>query len=296
MDETDLERLRAIPLDAVLERFGARRAANDRKHNWKLPGSRITVHGALFYDHVREAGGQGAIDLACHLGGFGFREALDWLAAGTFPPPRSSNPAPLAAPRVIYPVPPPDPGQLERVRAYLTDTRAIPAPIVARAIATRQLYADARGNAVFVLRDQAMKPVGVELRGSEAQPFHRVAGARKGLFFARMGKSREAAFVESAIEALSYLALRPGRLAISTTGNAVTLPEAMAQRLLGLGYRLHAAFNADAEGDRMAARLIAQSGGRMQRDRPVGAKDWNDLLVAARQSRSSPEHEHALAR
>lgn len=269
MDESDLQRVRAIPLEAVLERFGARRARNDPKRNWKCEASRITVRGALFYDHVREAGGCGAIDLACHLGGWGFREALAWLGGDSA---LIEQARPMVSPSSeesrSLPPPIPDPSQLSRVRRYLTRERAIPKGIVERLIDKGQLFADAKGNAVFVLRDEALKAVGYELRGTSGKPFHCVAGERKGLFFARLSKDKVATFVESGIEALSYLALHPKRLAISTTGNAVELPEVMGGRLLDLGYRLYAGFNANREGDRMSQRLTERLGGRMLRDRP----------------------------
>jgi hypothetical protein len=290
-----ISQARAVPLEDVLERFGAHRARNDPKRNWKLDGSRITVHGALFYDHVREAGGGGAIDPACHLGGWNFREAMAWLtgdpdllrsgrerlAGGGSSASRSAS-AP-EGPRTLPP-PIPDPTNLPRVRAYLTGPRAIPDAIVERGIAKGEVFADTKGNAVFVLRNERLNPVGDELRGTRGRPFHSVAGDRKGLFFARLTHNREATFVESGIEALSYLAFRPDRTAISTTGNSGELTEAVGRRLLALGYALFSGFNADAAGDRMAQRLAERLDGCIQRHRPdagVG-KDWNDQLVARR--------------
>jgi hypothetical protein len=301
MDSLVISQTRAIPLEDVLERFGARRARNDPKRNWKLDGSRITVRGALFYDHVREAGGGGAIDLACHLGGWTFRDAMAWLtgdgallSSGVERLAGGSSLASSVSSRTdvsrSLPPPIPDPARLAQVRAYLTGTRAIPAAIVERGIAKGEVFADARGNVVFVLRDERLDPVGYELRGTRGKPFHRVAGQKKGLFFAQLTRNREATFVESGIEALSYLALQPNRTAISTTGNSGELAGNVGRCLLDLGYALFSGFNADEAGDRMAQRLAERLDGRLQRHRPdpsVG-KDWNDQLVARRNAALRP--------
>jgi hypothetical protein len=314
MDFSVISQSRAIPLEDVLERFGARRAVNDPKRNWKLDGSRITVHGALFYDHLREAGGGGAIDLACHLGGWKFREAVAWLMGdGALPragQERLADGGSIAS-RASFgtdasqslPPPIPDPAKLAHVRAYLTGTRAIPAAIVERGITKGEVFADPKGNVVFVLRDERLNPVGYELRGTRGKPFHCIAGAKKGLFFARLTRNHEATFVESGIEALSYLALHPNRTAISTTGNSGDLAEQVGRRLLTMGYSLFAGFNADEAGDRMAQRLAERLEGRIQRHRPDPGlgKDWNDHLVARRkdgprQSNAVMEASHAPTR
>lgn len=69
MDDTEISRVRAIPLEAVLERFGAERDPQDPRRNWRIADSRITVSGERFYDHNRASGGGGSIDLYVHLQG-----------------------------------------------------------------------------------------------------------------------------------------------------------------------------------------------------------------------------------
>src|SRR5450755_3403164 len=86
MDKVDIARIRALPLEAVLQRLGAERDPKDPAHNWRLGFSRITVTDARFFDHnaagalhrMREgrAGGGGAIDLVQYLKDIGFREAV----------------------------------------------------------------------------------------------------------------------------------------------------------------------------------------------------------------------------
>ena len=86
MDKDDIARIRALPLEAVLQHLGAERDPKDPAHNWRLGASRITVTDARFYDHnaagalhrMRDgrAGGGGAIDLVQYLKDVGFREAV----------------------------------------------------------------------------------------------------------------------------------------------------------------------------------------------------------------------------
>lgn len=286
MDAIDLRRLRELPLDAVLESFGARRDPKDPRRNWRLDHHRITVTGDKFYDHDSAIGGGGAIDLALHLLGRPPRHpSADDLARaarhlGTTPQPASAAPAPIP---IAPQAPAPDLTQLPRVRAYLTQRRAIPGALVERELARGTLFADRHANAVFRLVDETGQPFGFEKRGTGERPFHSVYG-HKGLFITGRRDSGTAAFVESAIEALSYVALHGG-LAISTTGNAVDLPMRMARHLQARGHRLVAAFNADRDGDRFAQRFIDHLGA-VERDRPAGAKDWNQLLQTRRAERA----------
>lgn len=287
MEANELNRLRAVPLETVLEGFGLRRDCRDPRRNWRGEGHRITVTGDRFFDHSVEAGGGGALDLTLHLmghdmrraGASAFREAASWLGASQ----RVQNvQAPAVTPEVAPAAPPtPTPARLPRVRWYLTDRRGLPRALVDAHIERGRLFADERGNAVFQLRDEAGRPVGYEKRGTADKPFHAVHGD-KGLYIAGSARHGTAVFVESAIEALSYVSLHPASLAISTTGNAIERPERVARLLHARGLSIVAAFNADASGERFAERFAQRLGLPVRRDRP-GAKDWNDQLVASRE-------------
>jgi hypothetical protein len=145
------------------------------------------------------------------------------------------------------------------------------------------VFADARGNVVFRLRDEAGQEVGYEVRGTYEKPYHSVHG-EKGLFITKGDRTRSAAFVESGIEALSYCALRGTGLILSTTGSAIERPATMARLLQARGYEIVTAFNADKSGDRMADRMRELVGSGVRRDRPPGdrGKDWNEQLKSLR--------------
>jgi hypothetical protein len=297
MDKDDIARIRALPLEAVLHSLGAVRDPKDPARNWRLGGSRITVTDARFYDHnaagalhrMREgrAGGGGAIDLVQYLKDIGFREAVRELGGLASPREASGSAtakaatAPLSADARARPTPAAD--RAARAHWYLTAARMIPEAIVEQEMQSGRVFADARGNVVFRLRDEAGQEVGYEVRGTYEKPYHSVHG-EKGLFITKGDDTRSAAFVESGIEALSYRALRGTGLILSTTGSAIERPATMARLLKARGYAIVTAFNADKSGDRMADRMRELVGSGVRRDRPPGdrGKDWNEQLKSLR--------------
>ncbi|MCU0669313.1 MAG: DUF3991 and toprim domain-containing protein [Myxococcota bacterium] len=310
IDDGELARVRAIPLSGVLEGLGASRDPKDPKRNWRLGASRISVDDARWYDQNGAGathrlrggqGGAGAVDLLMYLRDLAFADAVrelgGWDPGAIATATRDAEV--LRRTPAAHERPGPDPRHTATVHRYLTIERAIPARLVELAMASGQVFADQRANAVFRLTDTTGETIGYELRGTRAgSTFHGVRG-EKGLFLPmRPDGVREAAFVESGIEALSYQALAPQRLVVSTTGSAVARPLAMARHLLARGYRLIAAFNADPAGDRMAVRLAEALGAPLERHRPE-RKDWNLVLQdrrGPRVTRPEPRAEDVLMR
>ena len=297
MDKDEIARVRDLPLEVVLQRLGAERDPKDPAHNWRLGASRITVTDERFYDHnqagalhrMREgrAGGGGAIDLVQYLKDIGFREAVREL--GGLADSRESpisvtvKTGPIQKSTEARPEPSPAPDRAARAHWYLTTVRRIPESIVDQEMRSGRVFADARGNVVFRLRDEAGQEVGYEVRGTYEKPYHSVHG-EKGLFISKADGARSAAFVESGIEALSYRALRATGLILSTTGSAIERPATMARLLMARGYEIVTAFNADKSGDRMAERMRELLGSEVRRDRPLSdrGKDWNEQLKSLR--------------
>jgi hypothetical protein len=302
MEKDDIARIRALPLEAVLQRLGAERDPKDPAHNWRLGASRITVTDARFYDHngagalhrMRDgrAGGGGAIDLVQYLKDVGFREAvreLDGLEVSRAVAPVVPSASSTLESADTRPLPTPSRDRAARAHWYLTAVRMIPEAIVEQEMRTGRVFADARGNVVFRLRDEAGREVGYEVRGTYDKPYHSVHG-EKGMFVTKGDGARNVAFVESGIEALSYRALRGTGLIVSTTGSAIEKPATMARLLKTRGYEIVTAFNADKIGDRMADRLRELVGSEVRRDRPSGerGKDWNEHLKSLRAEHQGP--------
>jgi Protein of unknown function (DUF3991)/Toprim-like len=268
------QRLRAIPLERVLPLCGGQPDHDDR-HKWHTPAGTLSVTGAKFINWTSGRGGGGAIDLVIHLHSLDFKSALDWLAdhfAGVLlPEPMSLTP--VSALRL----PKPAPSQLTRLRDYLIVQRGLPSSLVASLIDSGSLYADARANAVFLLRTEQQVPVGAELRGTTPRAWRGLApGSRKDLgCFALPAQHRPTVVLcESAIDAISCFALHPGYRCLSTAG---ARPNPLWLRpLLDQGCQVYCGFDADPTGDAMAAAMIALHPA-VQRLRP-SQHDWNDML------------------
>jgi hypothetical protein len=271
------DRLRAIPLESVLLIAGATRDRAD-KAKWHTGRGVISVTGAKFMNWNRCAGGGGAIDLAMHLGGFRFMDALDWLSRN-FPGHDPSDSSQGSLRRLL--LPPRDDKKLLAVRRYLYDQRRLPAALLEPLIASGFVYADTRGNAVFLLLGKEEEPVGAEIRGTAGTSWRGMApGSRKdlGYFSVPVLEPEATILCESAIDAVSCLALHDRSLCISTAGarpNPLWLPS-----LLRGEKAVLCGFDADPTGDEMARAMI-EAHPTITRLRP-SLKDWNEVLKQRR--------------
>lgn len=272
-----VERLRGVPLDAVLRAAGARPDPAD-KAKWRTARGTLSVNQCKFFNWQTHRGGGGAIDLAMHLTSASFTEAVEWLQR-RFPlahsppslPPQAAPPAgPLRMPAAHS-------DNLLKIQRYLCHRRCIPSATVASLCEAGMLFADRRANAVFVMRGPENNPVGAELRGSGPAPWRGMApGSRKDLGYFRIAPFHPVAIVlcESAIDALSCFSLYPRLCCISTAGarpNPKWLPALLAYHL-----PIFCGFDADPTGDAMANAMSAQHP-HIKRFRPP-RHDWNDVL------------------
>lgn len=267
-------RLRGVDLAAVL-RFAGAQPDHDDSHKWHTRRGVLSLTGAKFMNWTLGQGGGGAIDLVMHLQQLGFGQALQWLETHFAATQIAPAPAPPPRPTLALPLPTPD--NLAHVRRYLVVQRQLPPPLLETLLRSGNLYADARANAVFLLRDRRDQPVGAELRGTTAGAWRGMApGSRKDLgFFAVPADPLEAtALCESAIDALSCHALHPRYRCVSTAG-ARPNPGWLAD-LIGQTRRLYCGFDLDATGEAMAASMMSLHPS-IRRLRP-SRKDWNDVL------------------
>ncbi len=176
------------------------------------------------------------------------------------------------------------------MRHYLTVERGIPVTLLEPLIRAGTLYADSRANAVFLLRGADGHPVGAELRGTSGPCWRGLApGSRKDLgYFSVPAQARpELILCESAIDALSCLALHPKHGCISTAG-ARPHPRWLGL-LLEQGRQIACGFDRDAAGETMAQEMIA-SYPAIRRLRPE-AHDWNDQLKAHAYAAAKPDQQ-----
>lgn len=270
-------RLRRIPLAAVLQAAGARQDRDD-KARWHADAGAISVTGTKFFNWNTGIGGGGAIDLAMHLCGFDFKAAVAWLCRH-FPDGRDI-PATVPQPSALR-LPAPAPDHLARVVQYLVGHRRIPYALATELIDAGDLYADHRANAVFLTRDPRRDPVGAELRGTGPHVWRGMApGSRKdqGYFCVRDTPCQAAIICESAIDAISCLAIHPHHCCVSTAG--ATPSPAWLPALISQYPCVYCGFDADPTGDAMAS-AMSQTYPTIARLRPA-YHDWNDQLRAQR--------------
>lgn len=285
-----VERVRQIPLEAVLERVGAERDGRDRA-KWHTERGVLSVTGVRFMDWTVGRGGGGAIDLAMHLRGMDFKTAVRWLRERFGEAAPRGEEARREGGRELR-LPAADAGQLSRVSRYLLCERGLPPSLLQPLFEGGTVYADARANAVFLLLGKEKRPVGAELRGTTSHRWRGMApGSRKDLGYfsvggrdgpfspgAGVGVGATVVLCESAIDAISCLALDPDRVCISTSGARAN--PGWLTSLVECGHEVYCGFDADATGDEMAQGMTALHP-TIRRLRPP-AHDWNDLLTSRR--------------
>jgi len=282
--------VRAVPLETVLLARGAVRDRHDR-HKWHTEQGALSVTGPKFINWHRDQGGGGAIDLVMHLVGVDYRTAVAWLeqhlaagspASGESTSHHSGKQSTAAEKPGTLRLPARDDSLLARVCQYLTRRRGLALSLIEPLVQSAKLYADRRGNAVFLLvAGKAQRPVGAELRGTGPRAWRGMApGTRKDLGYFWIGApgSREIVLCESAIDAMSCFQIHPQRICISTSGVRADPP--WLDRLLARGYQLYCGFDADTPGDAAAARVLALYPAVRRLRPPV--HDWNDALTSSR--------------
>ena len=291
--------VRSIPLERVLTQWGVQRDRRDRSQ-WRTERGPVSVTGARFFNWHLQQGGGGAIDLVMHLGKMDARAAIAWLerqlgsglaTSGSFTSARSCSSASscssysglrVSSTHRVLRLPAANRANLDRVRHYLTQQRCLATAILNPLIDAERVYADGRGNAVFLM--MAGKPnrsIGAELRGTGKQVWRGLApGTRKdaGYFWTGAAGSRAIVLCESAIDAISCYQLHPERICISTAG-VRSNPRWLAA-LIAQGYDIYCGFDDDEPGNSTAYQMITRHPS-IHRLRPP-AHDWNDALAATR--------------
>jgi hypothetical protein len=280
--------VRNIPLETVLVRRGASRGRHD-KAKWDTEQGPVSVTGMKFFDWHQGLGGGGAIDLVMHLAQADFSTAVDWLENYCVVVSTSDRFSSayqtgedvrrMALSNGSLCIPARDDRKLGQVRRYLQDERQLPSTHLVPLIESGSLYADPRGNAVFLLLGSQQRTVGAELRGTGARVWRGMArGTQKNRGFFWIGAQDLPGIVlcESAIDAISCFALSPDRICISTSG-ARPGPGWLG-KLIKRDYDIYCGFDADEVGDEMARQMIHLHPS-VKRLSPPG-HDWNDVLTA----------------
>jgi hypothetical protein len=322
--------VREIPLEVVLASWGAVRDQRD-KSQWQTRRGPLSVTGTKFFNWHDCRGGGGAIDLVIHLSGWDARQAIEWLwrhlaahAGGANSTARtraaadtpsgtgsrdgsesSSGHSELVRSESRYEgtghhrrhkqlrLPAASVGYLPRVRRYLTGQRGLSGKLLDSLMHEGRLYADARGNAVFVMvAGRPNRAIGAELRGTGSRVWRGLAPGScrdAGYFWIGTTSSRQIVICESAIDAISCFQLQTELhgaqlpagecICISTAGARPDAP--WLDPLLARGYDIYCGFDTDEAGQTASRGMISRHPS-IRRLRPP-KHDWNDSFLAARQ-------------
>ena len=268
-----------INLQDVLNETGAIQDTRDTR-KWHTQQGVISVTGRKFMNWTRGEGGGGAIDLVIHLFEWDFKTTIRWLCETFSLPERHTGQYPIPS-NSVFSTPKRDDAKLSRVLHYLSETRALPQTLCSTLIQEGTLYADARGNAVFLLLGKEKQPVGAELRGTSRIQWRGMAagsGKDKGFFYVKREQTKKLVLCESAIDAVSCATLHPEYTTVSTSG-ARSNPLWM-HALLRRGFDIYCGFDSDETGDN-AAELLMSRYPQVKRLRPH-LHDWNDILIEKR--------------
>ena len=318
--------VRAIPLEVVLTSWGAVRDRRD-KSQWRTPRGPLSVTGTKFYNWHTCQGGGGAIDLVMHLGGWDAKQAIEWLwrhlgghTTGAEPTTHTKAAANAASDagstsnstsssrccgaltnqgddsstrcgrRRQLRLPAPSLANLQRVRRYLIERRGLSATILDSLIDEGKLYADARGNAVFLMvAGKPNRPIGAELRGTGDRVWRGLAPGtcrNAGYFWVGNREAKQIVLCESAIDAISCFQLHTQPLdarhpaeciCISTAGVRSDAP--WLRPLLTRRYAIYCGFDTDEPGETASRQMITRHPS-IQRLRPP-QHDWNNALTAS---------------
>jgi len=313
--KTVVAQVRQLDVADTMRQLGGAQDRHD-KAKWRIDGEHISINGEKFYNHDRQQGGGGPIDLVMHVTGYDFKGAVTYLsreagaelaiAAATQHGARErmAQAQEIVARNESLPFrqPEADERQWPQVRAYLTEQRAIPRGLVDELHAEGKVYAathtDRAGhehvNAIFLTHDVEGRAVGASLRGtlpgSTFKGLSRDSDKEAGYFShttgeGQPGQNRVLVVAESPIDGLSAATLLypDYRTTVAATDGAGPLPARAIEAALAQGWVVSCAFDNDQAGDKrwqQVGELYPMAGTIVRDVPPTPGKDWNEALRA----------------
>ncbi len=299
---------RQLDLRDTIQTLGG---AQDRydTHKWRVNDEHISINGERFYNHDRQSGGGGSIDLVMHVTGYSFKQAVAYLnheagpelavAAAAQHGARQGQEIVERGERAPFMQPERDEDRWPQVRSYLVEQRGIPRGMIDELHERGTVYADSRSNAVFLRTNEEGQAVGASLRGTlPGSGFQGLAyGSRRDLghfsYTLTIGRPEpydtpQYHITESPIDTLSraVLLLRAGEAGtytvVSNDGHG-DLPKRQIEEGLARGALVRCGFDNDEGGAKLwaAVREAYPREEAIEREwPPARAKDWNDALRA----------------
>ncbi len=280
---------RNIPLLQALEKIGAVEDAKSKSSHtsrfFRVGDKKVVVKGQKFFIPEGKSGG-GAVDLLVYLDIVqkpveALKILIDTPSDFPFYFPSSGSKAAeppvaaLLAPEVqvaVSELPLPVLSNIEHVKNWLISTRKLDKILIEELVQKGKIYADGKRNAVFL----SCNGTACEIRGTGFEKFAGKRGENSSFEIPPLPNFlNQAAFVESAIDAISLRELGfKGRI-ISTAGAVSKNSIGLARFLIAVGIKITAAFDSDDAGRRYTKQM--QEAFECDVLVPV-SKDWNDDL------------------
>ncbi len=183
----------------------------DELHVKGFGGLFVNINTGGWYCFSENKGGNNAVNCLTEMLGMNFKTAVAELSRSAIPYttrrenlPFSSEKKAEAVPREL--VLPEKADNMRKVFAYLCKTRGISADIVSQLAHEKLLYQDARGNAVFIHKNDNGEIVGAEIQGTNSEKRFKgvAAGTADSVFAVKIGEPKKCYVFESAIDLLSF--------------------------------------------------------------------------------------------
>ena len=271
-----IEEARQLDLEEVAERLGMERDRHDQK-KWRMSGCAISIDSGrgVFFDHLAQTGGGGAISLVTHVMQCDFVTAIDflWGKPVDFTPGRASK---IISAKAKEPEKPPRCNRRDRtkwkdVRDYLIDRRGLPSFLVDTLHRQGLIDADVRSNVMFFRYSiesgfQLGEAIGASLRSISSNLKLLTPGTKRdrGWFFFGIGEGivRKIFLVESPIDAISLAALRGdsiyGRTIYISIDGAGSIPLSVLTDAVRQGAKIIIALDGDRPGEEMSWQIAKQ--------------------------------------
>ena len=253
------EELNTIDISEILELLGAESNQDGDSSKWKIYGVGNIIHKGNRWQNVNTGiPGYGGIQLAKMALGFEFEhQAIDWMVKHFGE--SISDDIKVSSEEnkeSVFNPPEENPQNIDFVRKYLTEKRGVPLLLINELIDSGKIYADDKRNCIFLSKASA------EIRATYGSFKGCCEGSNvnnSGFYVMLKPKASEntVALIEAAVDALSYNAIFPGRLAYSTNGaGRFLLQYDILLEALNRECKVKAAQDADWAGDESAQRLF----------------------------------------
>lgn len=276
-----IDEVRQFNLEEVAERLGMERDRHDQK-KWRTSGCAISIDASrgVFFDHLAQTGGGGAISLVSHVMQCNFVTAMDFLWGK--PVDFSSRiinkitPAKVKEPEKLPRCNRRDRTKWKNVRDYLIDRRGLPSFLVDTLHRQGLIDADSRSNVMFFRYSiesgfQLGEAIGASLRSISSNLKLLTPGTKRdrGWFFFSLGEGIvcKIFLVESPIDAISLAALRGdsiyGRTIYISIDGAGSIPLSVLTDAVRQGAKIIIALDGDCPGEEMSWRIAKQLRGSL---------------------------------